>query len=172
MNKQFDKLAAYAVVNGGLQESGIADVELPDIDYMAEKISGAGIAGELETLTLGHTQSMVTKIKWRTVTKDSINLYAPAAHNLVFLGAQQIIDAGTGDIDIQQVRISVRVMPKKLSLGKMDVNTKTDTANDFETLYLKVEIDGTKMIEIDKLNYIFYVNGTDYMSGIKTALEM
>ena len=82
MNKQFDKMTTFSVFDTGEVEVGMADVELPDLEFMQEKISGAGIAGEVELPTLGHLLSMTTKIKWRTVTKESVVLVAPTTHDL------------------------------------------------------------------------------------------
>lgn len=170
MNKQYDKMAAFAVFEGSEQKIGIADVELPDLEYMNDKISGAGIAGEVEMPTVGHMASMKTKLKWRTITSDVVSLSTPEAHDLTLKGAQQVFDAGLGKILIQQVEINLRIMPRKTGLGKMDMNSKTDSDNEFETIYLKLSIDGKKMIEIDKFNYICYMYGKDYLDDIRNAL--
>lgn len=170
MNKQFDKMAAFAVFEGVEQQVGIADVDLPDLDYMNDKISGAGIAGEVEMPTIGHMTSMKTKISWRTINKNAVKLSTPETHDLVFRGAQQVMNTSTGEIEIERIRINIRCMPRKTSLGKMDINKKTDTDNEVETLYLKLEIDGEKLIEIDKFNYICYIYGKDYLEDIRAAL--
>jgi P2 family phage contractile tail tube protein len=172
MNKQFDKMTTFNVSKDGNIEMGIADVELPDIEYMQEKISGAGIAGEVELPTLGHLLSMVTKIKWRTVTKDSIVLAAPTTHDLEMRGVQQYYEGGGGNLGVQPVVINLRCLPKKTGLGKMGVGIKTDTENNFETVYLKLQIDGKKVIEIDKFNYICYISGTDWLADVKSALGL
>lgn len=168
--KQFDKLAAFLVNNDGVEEFGIADVELPDLEYMNDKMTGAGIGGEVEMPTVGHYQSMVTKTTWRVITKDSIDLSAPKAHNLEFVGSQQVFDSGTGEILQQSVKINTRLIPKKFGFGKLDTSTKTGTSNEFETIYLKLTIDDVEIIEIDKFNYIAKINGVDYMAPVRTAL--
>ena len=33
---------------------GTVDIELPNIEYLTETIQGAGIAGEIETIVVGH----------------------------------------------------------------------------------------------------------------------
>ncbi len=170
MNKQFDKMTTFSVFDTGEVEVGMADVELPDLEFMQEKISGAGIAGEVELPTLGHLLSMTTKIKWRTVTKESVVLVAPTTHDLEMRGAQQYYEGGGGNLGVQQIVINIRCLPKKMGLGKMGVGIKTDTENNFETVYLKLQIDGKKVIEIDKFNYICYISGTDWLADVRSAL--
>lgn len=170
MNLQYDKLAAFAVWKGGERKIGVADVTLPDIEYMTESIKGAGIAGEVDMPTAGHTSSMTTSLNWRTINGDNIDLIAPKAHDLEFRGAQQVFEAGSGEFLVQEVKINIRGLPKKGGIGKMDTSAKTDSSNELETIYLKVTIDGVVKIEIDKFNYKHVINGTDYMLPFRAAL--
>ncbi|MCC1846516.1 phage major tail tube protein, partial [Salmonella enterica subsp. enterica serovar Indiana] len=73
---------------------GIADAKLPSIEMMTETVSGAGIAGEIETGTLGHFKSMSVSLKWRTLTADGTNLFLSSSHQVDFRGSQQVYDAG------------------------------------------------------------------------------
>lgn len=172
MNLQYDKLAAFAVWKGGERKIGVADVTLPDIEYMSEAIKGAGIAGEVNMPTLGHTTGMTLTVNWRTINGDNIDLIAPKAHNLEFRGAQQNYEAGSGELKVQSVKINVRALPKKGGIGKLDTAAKTESVNELECLYLKITIDGVVKIEIDKFNYIHYVAGTDYLEEIRRALGL
>lgn len=167
---QFDKLATFLVNKDGKEEVGIADVDLPDLEYMSDKMSGAGISGEVEMPTIGHYSSMTTKLSWRVITNSSIDLSSPRAHDLEFIGAQQEYDATAGEIKVKSVKINTRLIPKKMGLGKLEVSNKTGTSNEFETLYLKVTIDDKEVLEIDKFNRISKVGGVDYMQAIRTAL--
>lgn len=172
MNIQYDKLTAFAVWKGGERKIGVADVTLPDIEYMSESIKGAGIAGEVDMPTLGHTSSMTVSVNWRTINGDNIDLIAPKAHDLEFRGAQQNYEAGGGELVVQSVKINVRALPKKGGIGKLDTAAKTDSSNELECVYLKVTIDGVVKIEIDKFNYIHNIAGTDYLEKVRAALGL
>lgn len=169
-NIQRDKLINYEVFKEGERKLGTADVSLPDIEYKSDTMKGAGIAGEVEMPTMGQTGPMPVTINWRTLNEDVTDLLGFKAHSLDFRGAQQHYNAGTSEFTVQAVRVTVRAFPKKMAAGKFEGSNKTDSSNEMECVYLKIEIDGVKKIEIDKLNYVHYVNGVDYLEAVRTAL--
>lgn len=172
MNPVPEKLINFRVYEDGTDLLGVADVELPSIEAMTEKVAGAGIAGEVESPVLGHYSSMTCKINWRVVLKPTVHLAAPRAHNLDFRGAAQIYDAGSGEYKVQPLKVTVRGIPKKTELGKLNVGAAADASNEFEVIYLQVSINGKKIVEIDKYNYICVVDGVDYLKKVREALGL
>lgn len=172
MPKIPEKLINYRVYNEGADLMGTADISLPDIEYLTESISGAGIAGEIDGATIGHTSSMTVGINFRTVTKDCIKLLAPKAHLLDLRGATQSYDPASGEYEVGKLNIVTKVIPKKVGLGKMASGSPMDTSGEYETIYLKITIDGETKVEIDKINYIFIVDGVDYLKDVKEALGL
>ena len=85
-------------------------------------------------------------------------------------GAQQDYDAGLGEYKDRRVAVFVKAVPKSLNIGKLAVAELTDTKTEFNVMYLKLEIDGKERIELDKYNYIFKVDGVDYLQGVRYAL--
>ena len=167
-----DKLVNYEVFLEGKRSLGMADITLPKIEYKTATLSGAGIGGEIEMPTPGQVGSMEIEINWRTINEENAKLLAIRAHDLEFRGANENYDAGTGEIVIQAVKVNVRCLPKTGEIGSLKPAPNTDTKNTMEVLYLKVEVDDKKTIEIDKLNYIHYVDGTDYLAGVRNALGL
>ena len=55
-------------------------------------------------------------------------------------------------------------------MGKMETGKQMETATEFEVYYLKLVVDGKDKIEIDKLNYIFVVDGVDYLKDVNSQL--
>ena len=37
-----------------------------------------------------------------------------------------------------------------------------------ELIYIMIEVDGAKKVELDKLNNVYNINGTDYLAKIKS----
>lgn len=60
-----ERLINFTVYGEGNRIIGVADAKLPSIEMMTETVSGAGIAGELESGTLGHFKPMTVSLKWR-----------------------------------------------------------------------------------------------------------
>lgn len=167
-----DKLINFEVFVGGNRKLGMADVTLPSIEYKTATLSGAGIGGEIEMPTPGQTSSMELEINWRTVNDDNAQLLAMHAHDLELRGANENYDAATGEVLTENIRIFARGLPKKGDLGSFKPADHTDTKTTLELLYFKEVVNGTREIEIDKLNYIHYVHGVDYMASVRAALGL
>ena len=167
-----ENMINYMVYLNGDVLIGTANIELPSLDALTEKVKGAGIAGEVEAPVIGHYDVLTLGISWRTITAAAISLVAPVAHALDFRGSQQVYDSAAGSYSTVPVKVVVRAMPKKTSLGKMVVAGQTDTKNELEITYIKVYIDGDETLELDKYNFIFTVNGEDYLADVRSDLGL
>ena len=93
VNTISEKLTAFRVYSDSNDYLGIATVDLPEITAMSDTVSGAGIAGEVETPVIGHYQSMTVTLHWRVIEGDISGLSSPKSHNLEIRGSQQRYDA-------------------------------------------------------------------------------
>lgn len=169
-NQVPEKLINFKAYNEGSDLIGVVDVELPSLEAMTETVTGAGIAGEIDSPTLGHYGSMTCRINFRTVTKAAAQLAAQRAHQLEFRGSQQIYDAGAGSYSTQSIKVVVKAVPKTVELGNLTVGAPTETGNEFEVNYIKVWVGGSELIEIDKYNFIARIGGTDYLASVRADL--
>lgn len=160
----------FAVYYDGEDLLGAAEGELPNLEAMSEEVKGAGIAGKFDSITLGHFDSMKLSLTWRNTTEAFVKLAHQKTHELALYAAQQDYDAGLGEYKERKVHVFVKAIPKTLNIGKLAVASMTDTKTEFEVLYMKVEINDKERIEVDKLNYIFKVDGVDYLAGVRAAL--
>jgi len=167
-----EMLRNYRVYEDGYDFIGTSDVELPTLEALTETIKGAGIAGEIAAPVIGHLGSAETKLNWRTVTNRNISLAAPKAHTLDIRGDEQVYDSTAGEFKTCAVKLLVVGIPKNTGLGKLEPATTTGTSNTLETSYMKLTIDGKDKLEFDKYNYIFKVDGKDYLSESREALGL
>lgn len=172
MNQIPEKLTHYMAYRDGTEFLGTTDVELPELAALTDTLKGAGIAGEIDSPVIGHFGSMETKLNFRTLAKQNISLMAFKTHALDFRGSQQIYDAGTGAYIKQRIKVSMRVIPKSYTAGKLEVGAQTGTANGLETVYMKIEIDGKRVLEVDKLNFICFIDGADYLEEVRANIGM
>ncbi|QJT10231.1 phage major tail tube protein [Oceanidesulfovibrio marinus] len=170
VNKIPEKTITFNVYKDGAVLMGVATVELPQLQAMTEPLSGAGIAGEIDSPTLGQFQSMSAKLAFRTKTANFIQLQAPEYHHLDLRAAVQHHDGGTGKIEVISERVILRGMPKSASLGKFETAKPQDSELELEISYLKYVQDGQEILELDKLNYIFMVDGTDHLAAVRAAV--
>ena len=162
----------YTVFLDGERLIGTANIDLPSLDALTEKVKGAGIAGEVNAPVLGHYAEMKLTINWRTITPYAAELARPVAHALDFRGSQQIYDSSAGAFRTVPVKIIVRAIPSKTSLGKMVVAGQTDTKNEFEANYIKIYVDGNEVVEIDKYNFIVRIAGDDILADVRADLGL
>jgi P2 family phage contractile tail tube protein len=169
-NQVPEKLINFRVYNEGMNMIGVADAEMPSLEAMTETVSGAGIAGEVDSPTLGHYASMTARVNFRTVTVDALALAAQRAHHLEFRGSQQIYDAGNGVYRTESIRVVMKAVPKSVELGNLTTGAPTETGNEFEVNYLLVVVGGIPMVEIDKFNFVARIAGVDALANVREDL--
>lgn len=157
-------------VNGSNELAGMVDLTLPKIEHMTETISGAGIAGEIESITPGHTSAMTFSVNFRSLVDKNLSLIKPESYAFEVKGALQETDPKTQKIEVKKLTIAVRGFPKSAELGKLAVSKPTDTTGEFTCEYLKVDINGKTSVDIDKYNMVFMVDGKDYLAEVRAAL--
>ncbi len=167
-----EKLINFRVYQNGADLVGVADVTLPSLEAMTETVKGAGIAGEIDSPTLGHYSSMELQLNWRTLEKSNVALAAPTGVHLDLRGAQQVYDSSSGKYIVRPVKCVIRGIPKSTELGKLDVGATTDTVTTIEVNYIKVTIAGDTILEVDKYNSITIIDSVDYMAEVRDALGL
>ena len=171
-NEVPERLINYNIYGERNTLYGTATVELPEIEAMSETVTGAGIAGEIESPTLGHFGAMATTISWRTIERAAVELAAPGAHMVEIRGAQQVYDSASGAYNSVPVKVAMKIANKTFSLGSFEPGATTDTEQEFEVLYIKMWIGGKEVLEIDKLAYIAKFNGVDVLAKVRKDLGM
>ncbi len=167
-----ERLINFRVYRDGNDLLGTANVTLPSIEAMTDTVSGAGIAGEVETPVLGHFSSITVTIQFRTIDSDLTSLGAQQAHALDIRGSQQVYDASLGTYKTVPVKVAIRGVPKTLNLGSFEPGSTTDSEVEMEVNYLKIDVSGKTKIEIDKMNYICRIGDVDYLESVRSDLGL
>ena len=169
-NQISERLINFRVYNAGNDLLGVATVELPEIEFMSETVSGAGVAGEVESPTLGQIGAMSVTFSWRTIEKAAMVLNRQEAHSVEVRGSQQTYDAANGTYKTVPVRASMRIVPKTVSLGSFEPGATTDTEQEFAVLRLMLYVDGIEMVAVDQYNYICRFAGKDVLDSVRKDL--
>lgn len=171
MSRVPDRLINFKIYKDG-NNVAVADIELPNIEYMTETLSGAGIAGETETPSIGQLSSMTTTLNFRTLYAGMSDFIAPQGTMIDCRGSIQEYDNSTGKIIPAPVKVTMMVLPKSTSLGKFEVASATDTSSELEVTYLKLFVNNSLIAEIDKMNFICNIGGKDYLEEVRDHLGM
>lgn len=170
MPKIDEVITNFAVYEDATEYMGMSEVTLPEVTNLVEEISGAGIAGNVEAVILGHIEAMTLTLNFRTVTSASIKLAEPRIHHIDLRAAQQETNTRAGTTEVRAVKHVMKVKPKKYTPGKLAAASTADANGEYAVSYYAIYIDGKKTMEIDPLNFIFYVNGKDYLAEVRKAL--
>lgn len=162
-----EKINEYnAYLDGERMVGVVPDVDLPEIGMKASEVEGAGMLGVLDSPAIGQFESMEQEIKFNVLYSDAINMLSPlTAVNLTFRASQQVYDK-TGGYAFKGLRIVEQGRVKKFKPGKLKRAEGMEATITMELTYILVEVDGTVMLEIDKLNQKYIVNGQDMLAGI------
>ena len=160
----------FAVYEEGTEFLGMAEVGLPEISNIVNEVKGAGINGTFESVALGHLEAMTLTLNFRTLVKSAIKLLEPRNHQIDLRVAQQSTENTSGETGVTKVKHVFIVRAKKLSPGKVAPATPADASGEYPVTYWATWIDGEKVLEIDILNFICFVNGKDWLADVKKAL--
>jgi len=170
MAKINESVINFQVYENATEHYGMAEVTLPEISNITNEVKGAGISGTFESVVLGHLEAMSLTLSFRTLVKDAIALLEPRDHQIDLRVAQQDKDTVSGQTRVVALKHVLVVKPKKLNPGKVAPASPADASGEYGVTYWATFIDGKKTLEIDILNFIYYVNGVDYLADVRKAL--
>lgn len=160
----------FAVYEDSTEFYGMAEVTLPEISNITQEIKGAGISGTLEAAIIGHVEAMSLSLNFRTVQMSAIKLMEPRNHTITLMVAQQESDTVKGTKVVRPVKHVVVISPKKLAPGKVAPASPAEASGEYGVSYYATYIDGKKVLEIDIQNFVYFVNGVDYLADVRKAL--
>ncbi len=168
MNTIPTKINKYNVYNEGNRLLGMGDeMTLPDFEASSETISGAGILGEVDDPTVGYFGNQEVEIPFRVLDQEAMDMMdMTKAVQLTVRGAQQTTNSA-GDIEYRQMRVVIRGRAAKFSPGKVKAGAAMETKVTLTLLYILIELDGKSVLELDKFNEVYKVNGVDVLAAIK-----
>jgi P2 family phage contractile tail tube protein len=113
---------------------------------------------------------MKLTMNWKTLNQSMASLSSPDAQFYDCRGANQYND--NGQQKIESVRVVVQGSAVKTDLGKFQKGNSSDGSTDIEVVYLKVQVNDQTLVEVDKINYRFVVEGKDYLQDVRKALGL
>lgn len=160
---------AFNAYHNGNKMIGVTDsVTLPTLEAITEEIRGAGILGSYESSIPGHYPSIAQEVPYRILDEDVFSIMNPNEPvDLTFRASEQSTVKATGALDYTSMRIVERGRLKSFSAGKLEQGKQMEAVVTLEVLYYLVEIDGKTMLEYDKLNSVFVINGEDVLEKVR-----
>lgn len=150
---------AETYINGSNSMAGIAEVELPNIEYDTVTTEQMGMTAELEVPLMGHFKKLEAKIKMDCVDETLVAINNDKAVLIECKGAAQSMNRETSSPDVYGIDATFRGLVKKFDGIKMKSSGKLETSFELAITYYKLEINGKAIVEIDVLNNKNSING-------------
>jgi len=157
---------ANVYLNGNRMIGVASEVELPEINMMTSKIEGMGIGGEIDSPTLGQFESLEATLKFNTLFSSIVDILDPLETNMITVRAAQQVFDKTGGYAFKGLRAVLGGRPKQFKPGKVQKGEAMEAEVTMECTYYLLEVDGKSVVEVDKLNAVYKVNGRDILAGI------
>jgi len=151
---------------------GIAEAALPDLTYLTQTLTGAGVAGNLERSVSGHFDAMTLGLTFHVFSESAIKLAEPREHAIDLRIARDGEDPVTRRKVTDTIRHSFIVEPKSVGGGTVAPATTANISGQYAVHYWKTTINGKRVMEIDPENMICYFNGRDYLAPTRAAIGM
>jgi len=160
----------FEVYEDGAIFYGFASVVMPTLSNLVTQISGAGIAGNIDAVMLGLMDAMEVGINFRTTTPDSIKLSELRRHHLDFRIAQNHENSVDDSLYVVPEKHVMVVVPKSHNVGNVAPNSTTGASGTYAVRYWATWINGVKVREVSPEDYIYEVDGVDYLASVRKAL--
>ena len=168
MPRRTEQTVAFRVYHKGSDYLGMATLEMPQIQYMTETLSGSGIAGEIENPTIGITQAMSCKFSFNSIEEYLFKSLDWTETNLYeCYSALQITDDATGVRSSVPYQINFVGRTKSFPLGSLEQGKKHGNEIEMEVIRLQVMLDDEEKLLIDKLHFIHRVDGKDLLQQVR-----
>lgn len=147
-----------------------ASITLPTVKMKTNTTSGMGISGEIDSPTIGQFESMEQEVQFNALYSSCADMLSPLKTvNLTFRAAQQVYDK-TGGYNFKGLRVVEMGRVKEFEPGKIEKSESMEAKVKIELTYLLAENDGEKLMEIDKLNGVYIVNGEDMLADVRSLI--
>lgn len=146
-----------------------AEVTLPNFEYLTETIDGAGIGGEIEEAIEGSFGSLETETTFQNIGQEYFD-YITQTGLVTYRGSMQMTDTATQTNDFQGIVVITKGKVKSFDLGTLKKGGKGEPKVVRELTYCKITIGGTNVLELDKYNMIWKLNGVDRLQKVRSQI--
>lgn len=144
-----------------------SSVSLPELKMKTSTVEGAGVNGEIDSPNIGQFESMEQELEFVTLYSSAVDVLNPMSPvDLTLRGAQQVLSK-TGGYAFKGLRVVERGIVKSFTPGEIKKGEGMAAKVKIELTYIMIEVDGTKVLEIDKLNGVYIVNGQDMLEAVR-----
>lgn len=153
---------ANIYVDGNCLLGKAEEIKLPDITTVMSEHKALGMVGKIE-LPSGF-EKMEGEIKWNSFYRD-VWLKMNNAYSMVQLQVRSSVETygAMGRMQQQPLVTFLSVMFKRNPMGTFKQNDNAEFSSSFACYYIKQQLAGEDMLELDVLANIYKVGGVDQL---------
>ena len=146
-----------------------SEVTLPSFEYMTETIDGAGIGGEIEEAIEGAFGSLETETTFQNISLEYFD-YVTQTGIITYRGSMQVLNTASQTNDFEGIVVNTKGKVKSFDLGTLKKGGKGEPKVVREITYCKITIGGVAVLELDKYNLIWELNGVDRLQKVRSQI--
>lgn len=170
MPRQPEVLVDFEVYEDNINYLGISQATLPNINFITQQITGAGIGGNVNAVIHGMVDVMTLSLNFRSPNGAAVSLLQPRKHNIDLRVAEQEWDTVNAERAIVADKYVFVVLPQTFTPGNIAPAALSDASGEYSVYYYAAYKRGKQIWEIDPFNYICNINGIDYLAEVRRAL--
>lgn len=159
----------FNVYKNGRRLIGIAgELTLPEVTNLTDSMEGAGTGGNMDIPVIGLIDELESEISFLSLCDDIFSIMDPTEPaDITINGAIQGTDSGTGAVKYLPISITERGVVKKFTPGTMKAGGKMGSSVTLGLSYYKIVLDGKTVLEIDRFNGVYLINGVDVLKEVR-----
>ncbi len=162
---------ANVYVNNGSKHGQASEVTCPNITAMMTDYAPLGMQGSMELFN--GFDKMESTIKWTYPDNEAQKAFADfmTPVDIMVRSSKAVYDNG-GIQSEQPIVITMRGYSKQHNIGSFKPKEDVEVESSLSINYLKQEIDGEVIVEIDVINNIYKVGGRDLLATRRQNLGL
>lgn len=149
----------------------VTSIELPEITIGTYEVKGSGVMGTIDMPSFSKIEGLTLTVEYRSSTENNINLLAPKVHDVKIAIVKDVVGSD-GVVVADGNKIFLQVRTKSHKAGTVTNGENMSASATFEVLsYKMIDGHGKELINIDKIKYIYRVNGTDYAEQTRNYIN-
>ena len=153
---------ANVYTNGNCLLGRVEEINLPDIKVKFTEHKTLGMIGSIELPT--GLEKLEGDLKWNSYYEDTI-MEAADPFSIIQLQCRSNLETydSSGRSAQRALVTFLSIAFKETSLGKLKQNDNAEYPSKFACYYVKQQLDGKDVLEVDVLANIYKINGKDML---------
>jgi len=160
---------ANVYVNGTSTHGQASEVTLPEVQFGKNEYKALGLVGVMK-LWNKTIEALEATIKWNYPENDVQIACANPSKTIDLMVRSNKTVFGDGEETEEPVVVFLKGTSNNHGLGSYKKGEDTDLSTKLDISYLKQVVNGREIVEIDVLNNIFRIDGTDLLAQYRKNL--